>query len=94
MGFRHLTGPVPYAVEEFRLKPQGEQTELRYDGELGIDFFLLGRIAGRRWVVPQWHRAVAAHLEAVKAQAEQRAQRARSRDPAEDSAQGEERGAS
>ena len=48
MGFRHLTSPVPYAMEEFRLEPQGEQTELRYDGELGIDFFLLGRIAGRR----------------------------------------------
>jgi hypothetical protein len=83
MGFRHLTGPVPYAVEAFRLEQEGEETELDYDGELGIDFFLLGRIAGRRWVVPQWHRAVAEHLDAVKAQAEQRAQRARSRDSAD-----------
>jgi hypothetical protein len=79
IGFRHLTGPVPHAVEEFRLEEQGQETELHYGGELGIDFFLLGRIAGRRWVVPQWHRAVGEHLDAVKAQAEQRARRTRSR---------------
>ena len=83
MRFRHLTGPVPYAIEEFRLEPEGEETELRYDGQLGIDFFVLGRIAARRWVVPQWHRAVTEHLDAVKVQAEQRAQRARSRDSAD-----------
>jgi hypothetical protein len=79
MGFRHLTGPVPYAVEQFRLEHHDDETELHYDGELGIDFFLLGRIAGRRWVVPQWHRAVSEHLAAVKGQAEQRAQRQRAR---------------
>lgn len=84
MRFRHLTGPVPYAVEEFRLEQQGEETELHYDGQLGIDFFVLGRIAARRWVVPQWHRAVREHLAATKAQAEQRAQRARSRASADD----------
>ena len=77
MGFRHLTGPVPYAVEEFRLEQDGDETELHYDGELGIDFFLLGRLAARRWVIPQWHRAVREHLGTIKAQAEQRA---RSRD--------------
>jgi hypothetical protein len=83
MGFRHLTGPVPHAVEEFKLEPEGEATELYYDGELGIDFFLLGRIAARRWVIPQWHRAVGEHLEAVKAGAEQRARRARARESAD-----------
>ena len=77
MGFRHLTGPVPHAVEEFRLQERDGRTELAYDGELGIDFFLLGRIAGRRWVVPQWERAVGEHLEGVKAMAEQRARRGR-----------------
>jgi hypothetical protein len=80
MGFRHLTGPVPYAVEEFRLERDGEATELHYDGELGIDYFLLGRIAARRWVLPQWNRTVAGHLEEVKLQAERRAERARARD--------------
>jgi hypothetical protein len=89
MGFRHLTGPVPYAVEEFRLERDGEETELHYDGELGIDFFLLGRIAARRWVIPQWHRAVGEHLDTVQAQAEQRARRVRAREPADSPGPGE-----
>jgi hypothetical protein len=84
IGFRHLTGPVPDAVEEFRLEPHGDTTELRYSGELGIDFFVLGRLAGRHWVVPQWQRAVAQHLDTVKEQAEQRAQRAQARDCADE----------
>jgi hypothetical protein len=79
MGFRHLTGPVPYAVEEFRLEADGEATELHYGGELGIDYFWLGRIAARRWVLPQWNRTVEGHLEEVKDRAEQRAERARRR---------------
>ena len=85
MGFRHLTGPVPYAVEEFRLEADGEACDLRYGGELGIDFFFLGRIAARRWVLPQWNRAVSEHLIVVKAGAEQRAERARRRRRDEDS---------
>jgi hypothetical protein len=72
ISFRHLTGPVPYAVEKFALEQDADATRLLYDGELGIDFFVLGRIAGRRWVVPQWRRAVADHLDDVKARAEQR----------------------
>ena len=83
MSFKHLTGPVPYAVEEFRLEQVGDETELHYDGELGIDFFLLGRVAGLRWVVPQWRRAVGDHLDTVKTLAEHRARRARSRDSAD-----------
>lgn len=79
MGFRHLTGPVPYAVEEFRLEADGEATELRYDGELGIDYFWLGRLAARTWVVPQWNRTVDAHLREVKPRAERRAESARRR---------------
>lgn len=75
IGFRHLTGPVPEAVEEFRLEPDGDNTVLEYDGTLGIDFFWLGRLAARRWVAPQWNRAVSEHLDEVKAKAEQRARR-------------------
>lgn len=75
IGFRHLSGPVPHAVEEFLLDEDGKATDLRYTGELGIDFFALGRIAGRRWVVPQWNRAVGEHLEDIKARAEQRSRR-------------------
>ena len=81
VGFRHLTGPVPQAVEEFALEEVGGATELRYTGELGIDFFLLGRIAGRHWVRPQWERVVREHLQDLKQRTEQRATRRRSREP-------------
>jgi len=82
VGFRHLTGPVPHAVEQFALAELEGATELRYDGELGIDFFVLGRIAARHWVRPQWERAVREHLDDLRERAEQRATRLRSRRPA------------
>jgi hypothetical protein len=71
--FTHLTGPVPHAVEEFALEETGGTTHLRYEGEIGIDFFVLGRLAGRHWVRPQWELAVREHLDDVKRRAEQRA---------------------
>lgn len=80
IGFRHITGPVPHAVEEFVLQEVDGDTELRYSGELGIDFFLLGRIAARLWVRPQWERAVRTHLEEVEQRSEQRAARRRARE--------------
>jgi hypothetical protein len=79
VGFRHLTGPVPHAVEEFTLADVSGATELRYGGEIGIDFFILGRIAGRHWVRHQWERTVREHLEDLKRRAELRAERVRSR---------------
>jgi hypothetical protein len=75
IGFRHLTGPVPHAVEQFLLKETDGVTELRYSGELGIDFFILGRIAGRHWVRPQWERVVTAHMDEVRQRADARAAR-------------------
>jgi hypothetical protein len=75
VGFRHLCGPVPHAIEEFALEETDAGTELRYSGELGIDFFTLGRIAGRYWVRPQWERVVAAHIEDLTERAEARAAR-------------------
>jgi hypothetical protein len=83
VGFRHLTGPVPHAVEQFTLEHTAGGTELRYSGELGIDFFLLGRIAGRRWVRPQWERVVREHLADLRERAEQTATRRRSREGSE-----------
>jgi hypothetical protein len=78
IAFRHLRGPVPHAVEEFLLREEGVGTRLEYRGELGIDFWVLGRIAGRIWVVPTWEKAVRASLEHIRVQTEQRA-RARDR---------------
>jgi hypothetical protein len=79
VGFRHLSGPVPHAVEEFDLTETEGETLLRYEGEVGIDFFFLGRLAGRRWVRPQWERAVRADLEDLRQRAEQLAARRRER---------------
>jgi hypothetical protein len=80
IGFRHLTGPVPYALEEFVLEQTDAGTELRYTGELGIDFFIFGRMAGRHWVRPQWERVVAAHIEDLKERAETRVARRTARE--------------
>ena len=77
--FRHLTGPVPYAVERFELGETEGRTALRYGGEVGIDFFALGRLAGRYWVRPQWERAVRESLEDVKERAEHLERHLRSR---------------
>lgn len=82
VAFRHLVGPVPHAVEEFAISEADGITEIRYGGEVGIDFFALGRIAGRHWVRPQWERTVREHLEDLKTRAEHRAGRS-SRGPDE-----------
>jgi hypothetical protein len=82
VGFRHLTGPVPYAVEQFVLEESDGDTEIHYSGEVGIDFFVLGRVAARYWVRPQWERTVREHLEDLKDRAEQRAAAHRARDAA------------
>ena len=79
VGFNHLRGPVPYAVEEFALQEVDGATELRYTGQVGIDFFFLGRIAGRRWVRPEWEKAVRKDLDDMRQRAEQLADRRRSR---------------
>jgi hypothetical protein len=80
VGFRHLTGPVPYAVEQFALEASDGGTEIHYGGEVGIDFFVLGKLAGRYWVRPQWERIVREHLEDLKDRAEQRAAAQRARE--------------
>jgi Polyketide cyclase / dehydrase and lipid transport len=79
VGFRHLAGPVPHAVEEFALEEVDGVTELRYSGQIGIDFFFLGRITGRHWVRPKWERAVRQDLEDLKQRAEELSARRQSR---------------
>jgi hypothetical protein len=86
VGFRHLTGPVPYAVEQFALEETDGGTTLRFSGEVGIDFYLLGRIAGRYWVRPQWERAVREHLDDLKERADELHRRRRSRPSGEQAA--------
>jgi len=74
VSFRLVRGPVPYAAEEFRLRERDGGTELTYSGELGADFWLVGRftaaIAKKRWEA-----VVAASLQELKAAAEAAATR-------------------
>ncbi len=69
--FRLLRGPVPHVAESFELKPTQAGTELTWTGELGTDFWALGRWWGRQ-VATVWERAVRDSLEAVKPEAERR----------------------
>jgi hypothetical protein len=77
--FRHVRGPVPHVTEEFVLREDGDATHFSYHGELGIDFWFLGRIAGQRWVVPEWERQVRPQIDQLKARAEARADAGRRR---------------
>jgi hypothetical protein len=80
ISFRHLRGPVPHAVEAFELVERNGGTELVYTGELGIDFWALGKLAGRYWVTPTWLGIVREHLDKVKTAAEARAEARRRRE--------------
>jgi hypothetical protein len=57
---------------------------LVYRGELGLDFWGLGRLLGRRWVAPTWLAIVERHLAEVKSAVEARAAARRRRDGRED----------
>lgn len=70
--FRLVRGPVPYVVEHFLFAEHDGGTTLTYGGELGTDFWGLGR----RWgdvVAPKWESTVRDSLAAVKQEAERRA---------------------
>jgi uncharacterized protein YndB with AHSA1/START domain len=78
VSFRLVRGPVPHVLETYELKPAAEGTELVYSGELGTDLWQLGSWwAGR--VAPPWERTVAHSLNAIRAEAERRADKARAR---------------
>ncbi len=80
IAFRHLRGPVPEATEEFVLRETDGGTEIEYRGQLGIDFFFLGRLAGRLWAVPTWERVVRKAMEDIRRGAEERAAARRQRE--------------
>ena len=69
--FRHLRGPVPHAQESFVLTDDDGSTALEYRGEVGLDFWGLGKLAAVAWVVPTWERVVRESLDATKLGAEQ-----------------------
>lgn len=70
--FRLLRGPVPHVAESFELSPIETGTELTWSGELGTDFWELGRWWGGQ-VAQVWEETVRTALESVRAEAERRA---------------------
>ena len=72
VAFRLVRGPVPHVVERFTLHDDAGSTRLEYTGELGTDFWALGRWWGDR-VAGKWEATVRDSLDRVAAEAERRA---------------------
>src|ERR1700674_3680539 len=72
VSFRLVRGPVPYVTEAFALESVDDGTALRYTGELGTDFWGLGRGWGNR-VAKVWEAAVETSLDSIRTEAERRA---------------------
>jgi len=70
--FRLVRGPVPHVRETFVLHEVETGTRLEYTGELGTDFWALGRLWGRQ-VAHSWEATVAGSLASIRAEAERRA---------------------
>ena len=70
--FRLVRGPVPHVVERFRLHPEQSATRLEYTGELGADFWGLGRWWADQ-VATKWVATVRASLDRIRTEAERRA---------------------
>jgi hypothetical protein len=78
ISFRLLRGVAPSVTEEFTFEEADLGTVMRYRGELAMDFWILGRLAGRFLVKPTWEKVVRRHLGDVKTIAEERARSERS----------------
>jgi hypothetical protein len=72
VSFRLARGPVPHVVETFELRPTDRGTQLKYEGELGADFWLLGS-AWSRIVARTWEHTVRQALEGIREESERRA---------------------
>jgi hypothetical protein len=72
VAFRLLRGPVPHVAERFTLHDDAGSTRLDYTGELGTDFWQLGRWWGDR-VAHKWEATVRDSLGRVRGEAERRA---------------------
>lgn len=77
IAFRHLSGPLRYAVEEFAFADvDGAQTDLTHSGKfIWSRVPLFGRLGGMIYTRPVFERTLAKHLAHVKAAAEARAAR-------------------
>jgi hypothetical protein len=75
--FRLVRGPVPHVVERFALSDDDGMTRLEYTGELGADFWAVGRWWGKV-VAQKWVETVDASLTRIREEAERRARTRRS----------------
>ncbi len=73
--FRLLRGIAPSGREEFSFTATTTGTVFRYQGELEMALWLLGRLAGRHLIAPTWERVVRQHMQDIKRIAEDRARR-------------------
>jgi hypothetical protein len=69
--FRLVRGPVPHVVETFELTATDDGTDFHYSGEIGADFWAVGRwwsdVVGARW-----ERTVERSLDDITVEAERR----------------------
>ena len=72
VSFRLVRGPVPHVTEAFQLESIDGGTSLRYTGEMGTDFWGLGRAWATR-VANEWEAAVQRSLDSIGTEAERRA---------------------
>jgi len=72
VAFRLMRGPVPHVVERFTLHDDAGATRLDYLGELGTDFWQLGRWWGDQ-VAGKWEATVRGSLVRVRDEAERQA---------------------
>jgi hypothetical protein len=77
VAFRLLRGPVPHVVERFTLHDDAGSTRLDYLGELGTDYWQLGRWWGDQ-VARKWEATVWGSLVRIRDEAERRTATGRS----------------
>jgi len=70
--FRLVRGPVPHLAESFQLEPEDGETQLTWAGELGTDFWRVGRWWGEQ-VAHKWRAAVEQSFDGIATEAERRA---------------------
>ncbi|MEP6910841.1 MAG: SRPBCC family protein [Actinomycetota bacterium] len=70
--FRLVRGPVPHVKESFELQPSSGGTRLTWQGELGMDFWAVGRWWAEK-VGSGWEQAVRESVALITAEAERRA---------------------
>ena len=74
--FRHLEGPLEYAVEEFLFHDVDGRTELIHRGEfIWRSWPFLGWLAGWFYIRPRFERVLERHMDQIKTAAESRAAR-------------------